>query len=485
MPKPKKSLPKIKISLKDLRKLFTLNIGTVMFGVLLVYLLVIGMRYLTDSHFDSYQVVSGPLSGNELYTGLAIREEEVVKADSSGYVTYYAREGNKINANGTVFGLSATKTKNGTGRISQEDLAKIRVQMSNFSSGFDPSNFNSTYSFKYELAGTILNYAGAQNSGDTEDGETTGDEEDTEDTSGTSETSTSGQTLSQTTTDGIVLYSMDGYENKKMEDLKTEDFDQNSYEKKDLKTTKQVQAGDPIYTLITDERWSLLIPLSDKQAAQLTDNDSIRVKFNKDGMTQLGSFSIEKIDGKKYGRIYFNKGLIRYASDRFLDIELVTNTQTGLKIPLTAITTKDFYIVPKEFAEVDEDGNYQGFNLATTDKNGESSTGFVSPTIYAATDDYYYFEKGDKKKGGSSENVLQEGDAIQKPDSSDRYVVGDTGALEGVYCINQGYAVFRRIELIDQNEEYAIVSKDTTYGLSRYDHIAENADSVKESDIVY
>lgn len=47
---------------------------------------------------------------------------------------------------------------------------------------------------------------------------------------------------------------------------------------------------------------------------------------------------------------------------------------------------------------------------------------------------------------------------ISQKDQS-RYVVSDVGVLEGVYCINQGYAVFRRIEILDQNEEYAIVSK--------------------------
>ena len=36
-------------------------------------------------------------------------------------------------------------------------------------------------------------------------------------------------------------------------------------------------------------------------------------------------------------------------------------------------------------------------------------------------------------------------------------------------------------EFFDEEiEEYAIVSKNTTYGLSRYDHIVRNADKVKE-----
>ena len=53
--------------------------------------------------------------------------------------------------------------------------------------------------------------------------------------------------------------------------MTAEDFDQNSYHETDLKTSDSVKAGDDIYTIITDERWSLLIPLSDKQAEKLKD----------------------------------------------------------------------------------------------------------------------------------------------------------------------------------------------------------------------
>ena len=78
-----------------------------------------------------------------------------------------------------------------------------------------------------------------------------------------------------------------------------------------------------------------------------------------------------------------------------------------------------------------------------------------------------------------------EGDVIVSQKDQSKYVVSDVGVLEGVYCINQGYSVFRRIEILDQNEEYAIASKSTSYGLSRYDHIVRNADKVNEEEILY
>jgi len=281
------------------------------------------------------------------------------------------------------------------------------------------------------------------------------------------------QTLSKAEQDGIVLYSMDGYENKSVSSLSTEDFDQNAYHETDLKTQNSVSAGDSLYTLISDENWSLMIPLSAKQAAKLADRSTVRVKFLKDDMTQTGDFSIVEIDGSKYGKIDFNKGVIRYAADRFLEIELVTNTVTGLKIPLSSIVTKEFYLIPSKYSTKNKD-----------------SLSFVKASIYASIEEdtadnvdkpedqksYIYYV--DKKS-------FAEGDVIVSQKDQSKYVVSDVGVLEGVYCINQGYSVFRRIEILDQNEEYAIASKSTLYGLSRYDHIVRNADKVNEEEILY
>lgn len=475
--------------LARLRKVAGLNIGTIMFGILFIYMSFSAILYFTTTHIESYQVTSGPLSRNETYTGLAIREETVCTAPSSGYITYYAREGSKINASGAVYGLSNTKKSTSTASLTTEELLKIRNDMMSFSKGFNSSKFNNTYSFKYELKGNILQYAESENSSSaplTSDEYDESDDSSGEDNITNSNVYAGNESICQSQSDGIILYSTDNYEGKTIDTVTAEDFDQNSYHETDLKTSDSVQSGDDVYTIITDERWSLLIPLSDKQAEKLKDRSTIRVKFLKDDMTQNGDFSIITIDGGKYGQIDFNKGLIRYASDRFLDIELVTNTVVGLKIPLSSIVTKDFYVVPSRMATTQN--NETGFMLASGNK--DSGT-FKSVSIYASVEDasvsklatdgsedqpmIYYIDK----------SSFKEGDALIDPDTGEKYIIGETDTLEGVYCINKGYAVFRRIEILDQNEEYAIVSKNTSYGLARYDHIVRNADKVKEEDILY
>ena len=160
----------------QLKNIFGLNIATVAFGVLLLYMIFTAFLLVTSTHIESYQVTTGPLSRNETYTGISLREESVFKAESSGYVNYYAREGSKINANGAVYSLNSSRSADNVTSLSREELADIRSNMQSFSKGFDPSKFNSTYSFKYQLNGSILQYAsdssGASSASTTsEDGE--------------------------------------------------------------------------------------------------------------------------------------------------------------------------------------------------------------------------------------------------------------------------------------------------------------------------
>ena len=74
--------------LSKIKNIFGLNIGTIIFGVLLLYMIFSMIVYLASDKVESYQVISGPLSRNETYTGLAIREESFYKADSDGFITY-------------------------------------------------------------------------------------------------------------------------------------------------------------------------------------------------------------------------------------------------------------------------------------------------------------------------------------------------------------------------------------------------------------
>lgn len=436
-----------------------LNIGTFIFGAIFIYMIISVTLYLTADHIESYQVTAGPLAQNQTYTALALRQEKVVSASASGYITYYARENSKVAKSGVVYSLGENQTEAAVEELTESDYARIRASMAGFASSFDNSNFYNTYNYKYSLEGTILQYSGLKVS---EDGQVP--------------QSVGGQTVYTAAQDGVILYSVDGYEDITEEQLNPDIFNRKKYSITNLQAERKVTAGDDIYKLITNEEWSLIIPLTSEQTVQLSGRDTIRVKFLKDDTTQVGNFSIiTGADGEFYCKITFSKGMIRYSNDRFLDVELVTNTKNGLKIPLSSIVQKDFYIIPKEYVTHSEDDGNAGFNKKIEKENGDDTSEFVQATIYKEEEEYYFVDM----------DTFSVGDVIIKPDSQATYRIEETKALEGVYCINKGYAVFRQIEILDQNDEYCIVDTGTQYGIAQFDHIVRNGKTVKEDEILY
>ena len=69
--------------------------------------------------------------------------------------------------------------------------------------------------------------------------------------------------------------------------------------------------------------------------------------------------------------------------------------------------------------------------------------------------------------------------------SSDQYAISKTGSLIGVYNINKGYADFKQISILYQNDEYAIVKSNTVYGLNVYDYIVLDASTVNDNEFIY
>ena len=71
------------------------------------------------------------------------------------------------------------------------------------------------------------------------------------------------------------------------------------------------------------------------------------------------------------------------------------------------------------------------------------------------------------------------------PDSTETYKIGDTKKLKGVYNINKGYAVFKKITILCENDEYYVVQEGESYGLYNYDHIAQNGKGISSDEVVF
>ena len=171
----------------------------------------------------------------------------------------------------------------------------------------------------------------------------------------------------------------------------------------------------------------------------------------------------------------FRNYVSSFVNDRFMDIEIVMEEKTGLKIPNTSIVEKEFFLIPEEYGTVLDDDGSVYFNIQSYNDKGQLANVEIKTEIYDNKYGYYYINAPE----------IELGTVIIKLDSTQSFTASKKGTLIGVYNINKGYADFRQITIQYQNEEYSIVTPNSTYGLRAYDYIVLDASTVNDDDIIY
>lgn len=466
------------------------NIANVFFGAILVYMLIYLYMFLTSVHISGYEVIAGSLATDKQFTGLVLRTEEIFQASTAGYIDYYATEGSKVSGSSIVYSVDESgrmseylEENSGELSLSEENYISLKNDISSFSNGYERNDFSEVYDFHDMINGNILELSNQTLLSEMEE---------------LLEADAGAFQRVYAEKSGIVAYHIDGYEAVTPDTITPEMFDKAAYEATNLRNVELISAGDPVYKLVTDENWSVIVPMSEEQIKEIayeqvtaengdvtTEQRSvIEIKFLKDNTTSWGYISILNMHGQQYLQIDFNNSMVRFAGDRYLDIQFLVDDTSGLKIPSSAITTKEFFVIPAEYVVKSGDEDKEGFMVESFDEDGHSTQKFVAPTFYSDTDGMIYI---DPNQGSftSNEAYIKEGDRIINLNSNDMYQVGKTAELEGVYNINQGYTLFRKIKVLYANEEYTIVEEGTTFGLTIYDRIVLNAEAVKEDQVIY
>lgn len=452
------------------RKSLNINIGVIIFIIIFIYLIFNVFSYLTETHISVYEVEQGTIAVNNVYNGLILRDEKLFSSPYNGSVNYYVKEGSKIaygdlvysvDESGDVADIINEANQNGT-NIDQESLNEIENAIHDFQSSYRSENFYQVYSFKENINSSLNEALSVSALNEISDY-----------ISSAEERNTFHKVYADTA--GIIVYYTDGFESVTTDTFTADMFNESAYNKASLKASHSITSGYTAYKLIDSEYWNIILPVPDSTASALKDDDTIRIRFLKDGKETYASYSITEKDGQQYLILSLKSGMVRYALDRYVEIELLMSEESGLKIPNSAITEKEFFVVPKEYFLKNGDSNNTGILVERTDKKGQSTVEFLSPTIYYDTDDAYYIDS----------ELVTAGDVLKKTDSTDTYTIGsDTASLQGVYNINKGYAVFKQISILYQNEEYAIVQTGTTYGISLYDHIALDGSKIDENQLI-
>ena len=448
-------------------KPLNINIGMIIFGVMFIYIIILGIMYFKTEHLSGYEVKEGALSVNNVYRGIALREEQVFPTQSAGYVYYFASEGTHVACGDLIYAIDSSGTLaqnlySGTenNAYTNEDLGGIKSKIMNYKSTFEETDFSTVYDFSFQLKNEVskLNHKTMLEAMDNLAG-------------------ASGINKFYAQKAGTIVFSEDGYETLTPESVTMDSFDEEKYVKNQYVSNDLLGNDDTAYKIVTKEDWEIIIPVEKERVQELSDAGYVKVRFLEDQFETWGKVNLYGSDAEheiQFIGLTFNNSMLNYVTERFIDIELILEEDRGLKIPNSAIAERNFFLVEKEYMTVGDKGQ-DGVIRQTFTENNEMTTEFVETTVYNVEDDVYYLD----------EAALSVGDVLYKIDSQETMTVSKQASLVGVYNINKGYADFKQIIILYQNDEYSIVESNTKYGLNCYDYIALDASTVVDDQFIY
>lgn len=446
-----------------------MNIGIFIFMFILIYLGVLVINYFTKSHLELYEVKTETLAQDNIVNGLILREEAVINASHSGFINYYFPDNSRATKNSALFSIDETKTyydliTNNTVKdgISEYDAKSINNLIHSFRKNTTTANYQNLIDFSSSANSTVQELSDSYSISVITDAV----QENIPDT----------LHFYHAEASGLISYNTDELSGIHLSDVSSSDFLLADSYTEYVKRKSIVEVNHPVIKYITDENWMILCELNESQVKSLQNRNQIEFTICNNGFHTSAPFEIVNIDSKQYALIHMDKYVQNYLDNRFLSIELCWQSTEGFKIPLTAITTKEFFVVPIQYFTKGNDANSPGLLVEEIDpETGVADYLFKPSTIYYNDGLYYYIDPAE----------FNQGQKVMLPDSFNMYTIELSETLEGVYNINKGYAQFRRIERITQNDEYCLIKNNTEYGLKQFDHIALNASDAIDSGIIY
>ena len=404
---------------------------------------------------EIYEVQNGEIVNYSQETGFIFRNEEVFPANETGYINFMNLSNTRISKDSLLYIINEENKYNlDTVSFSDNDYETIINSVKNYINNTNDLYFQNTYNYNKSLNYILSELKMVDTL-----------------SSITDNTEIEVKSVGYAKKSGIISYYLDGYENRIQNDFTSNYInlsdnvhvhDQSSY----------VKQGQNIFKIIYSPDYDIVF--SSKFDYSDFINKHVTVKFRYDDLySDAKLYEFYAADGNKYYKVTLNKYLERYLDRRIIEFEIINKSISGLKIPNTAIAVKNCFKIPKSYLFENENGDDVFHKL---DENGNPIE--VVSNISKSDNEFYYVSTEDSMSHFNYGDILQD-------ENNNIYPLNNVVQLPGVYNVNKGYCIFKNIEIIDEANEFTIISTTTGRGTSLYDHIVLNANVVKDGDLIY
>ena len=459
---------KKKSNVIKMNKVSGMNVAIVIFAAILLYVAVSVIISMNKEPVATYKVGDSDINNNINCTGIAIRNEIVVRTDRSGYITYFSRNNVKIKKGSSVCMiddtgnmLSSSDSPAAQGiTLTQKDYQEIRKTISLYKMNYDDMQFFSVYNFKDEINSRVLEIANQILA----------------DRTGNDKNMSAAYKYILSPVSGILCFYTDGFEERTADSITASDFDRSAYVRNSFASGDIVNNGSIVFKLVEDENWNIVCHVSEDEAARLEGLDTAEINVNNSNFNMYVPFKVIEKDGEFFLNLDLKKYMSTFANERYLNVEVILDRYEGLKIPNTSIVSKKVYLLPEDYAAAGGNADIKNkVYRQSVDKDG-------NPTIEQITLDIYEKRDGFLLVDPAS---FAPSDVLVQLNTNKLLSVSLLGSedIKGVYLANEGVARFIEISIVKEGEEFTIVN--TGESLRKYDNIIMDSSDIKENQTIY
>lgn len=486
---------------KRRRKVFLRLCMTVFIGsVVLVWGMIKLIELFTYNKVSEQTVQTGIIDNSVSLGGLIVRYEKVYLSNKQGTLYYIADEGEKVSKGGAICVVADVQEAE---RIKQEAY-QVDHNIYNKQEKREELSYyqNDLYALDQEIIAIAHDYYLDINNNTVQHVITARQKlenaiekrtslytldkvdtlkENTEKKDRLSKQLNSITAVEKADTAGTVSYIIDGSEEKlsmeHIDDLTYSDFKTlyNDISNSNfLLSDSVIQKNMPIYKLIIKDEWQVITYIDQEKEHLFKEKDKVILNFYENDDLNLNFVLKKKVqeDNKKVKLVFeTNEKLTDFLNLRKVNFK-IGNRYEGLKIPLQAIVERNLIKIPSDYL-IRQNESYGVM------RKRNDNIEWVKVSVQYEKDGYTYILQEIGK------NSILLNDEVQHPENKKVIKLDSMETHKGVYVINGKVAEFKSINIITQNEEYAIVEPGTTNnGLKAFDKMITNPKNIKEDDLL-
>lgn len=176
------------------------------------------------------------------------------------------------------------------------------------------------------------------------------------------------------------------------------------------------------------------------------------------------------MEKEKYVILSITKNMLEFVGDRSISFE-TQKSKNGYKVPNSSIVDETLLQIPSDYITENN----------TINKVSGSNTKEIQVVVSSV----------DKEKKVSyvpvQLGILNVGDEIQKPNSSNKYKIENVVNSNGIYVVNSGIAEFKIVSLDDSvsNSTHTILDIGKNPNINIYDRIMTDTENVTKEEKVF